>query len=308
VSLSVTDPIGQAFERTRLVLFQPFDFGKWLRLGFCAFLMGLAQGGGGGGGGTGSPPNMGGADMPDWRPVTGWIHEHLAIIILVASIVVALAILLTLLCTWLSSRGHFMFLDGVARNRGAVVEPWHEYRAEGNSLFAFRICLVLIGLLVVFLIGGLGVLVAWSDIQRQEFGPAGVGAIILVVMMLIGFALVMALVGLFLKDFVVPIMYLKRIGVLAAWGVFRDHVLAGNAGSIALYVLMKMALAVGAGMVAAMLMLLTCCLAALPYVGSVILLPVLVFLRAYSLYFLAQLGPKWSVFDIHEPVWAGEPV
>jgi hypothetical protein len=41
---------------------------------------------------------------------------------------------------------------------------------------------------------------------------------------------------------------------------------------------------------------LTCCLAAIPYLGSVILLPLLVFDRAYPLYFLEQFGPEWRFF------------
>ena len=37
--ISVIDPISPAIERTKLVLFQPFDLGKWFKLGFCAFLV-----------------------------------------------------------------------------------------------------------------------------------------------------------------------------------------------------------------------------------------------------------------------------
>ena len=39
-----------------------------------------------------------------------------------------------------------------------------------------------------------------------------------------------------------------------------------------------------------------CCLALLPYVGTVVLLPVLVFQRAYSLHFFAQFGTSYDVF------------
>ncbi len=34
----------------------------------------------------------------------------------------------------------------------------------------------------------------------------------------------------------------------------------------------------------------------LPFVGTVLLLPVLIFKRAYSLYYLAQYGPQYDVF------------
>ena len=42
----------------------------------------------------------------------------------------------------------------------------------------------------------------------------------------------------------------------------------------------------------------TCCIAAIPYVGTVILLPIPVTLGAFSLLFLRQFGPDYDV-------WAG---
>jgi hypothetical protein len=44
-----------------------------------------------------------------------------------------------------------------------------------------------------------------------------------------------------------------------------------------------------------------CCLMALPFLGTVLLLPVLVFKQAYSLYFLAQFGPEYDVFPPAPP-------
>jgi hypothetical protein len=34
----------------------------------------------------------------------------------------------------------------------------------------------------------------------------------------------------------------------------------------------------------------------IPYLGTVLMLPILVFERSYSLYYLAQYGPEWDVF------------
>ncbi len=39
MKISVTDPISPAIERTKFVLFRPFDIGKWFKLGFCAVLV-----------------------------------------------------------------------------------------------------------------------------------------------------------------------------------------------------------------------------------------------------------------------------
>jgi hypothetical protein len=35
---------------------------------------------------------------------------------------------------------------------------------------------------------------------------------------------------------------------------------------------------------------------AIPYLGTVLYLPVLIFHRAYSLYYLAQFGPEYDLF------------
>jgi hypothetical protein len=50
-----------------------------------------------------------------------------------------------------------------------------------------------------------------------------------------------------------------------------------------------------------------CCLMVLPYVGTVVLLPMLVFERSYSLYYLAQFGPAYAVFPPLPPDLAALP-
>jgi hypothetical protein len=34
---------------------------------------------------------------------------------------------------WVASRGRFIFTDCLVKQRGAIVEPWREFRREGNS-------------------------------------------------------------------------------------------------------------------------------------------------------------------------------
>jgi hypothetical protein len=47
-TVSVTVPLGQAIDRVKLVLFRPFDLGKWFVIGFCAWLAQLGETGFGG--------------------------------------------------------------------------------------------------------------------------------------------------------------------------------------------------------------------------------------------------------------------
>jgi hypothetical protein len=91
-------------------------------------------------------------------------------------------------------------------------------------------------------------------------------------------------------------MYLRRLRVLQAWGVFRQELLAGHGGTFVLYVLFKMVIGLCLGFIGAFATCCTCCVAVIPYLGSVILLPLLAFNRAYSLYFLEQFGPEWRFF------------
>jgi hypothetical protein len=226
-----------------------------------------------------------------------WIHAHLALVIALAVVVFLVFLALGLVLTWIRSRGKFMFLDGVVRNRAAVVEPWHEFARQGNSLFLFAFCFSLAAAAVALVVAGAGLALAWPDIRAERFGAGALLALLVGGPLLFAELLACGIVHVLLEDFVVPAMYLRRQRVLEAWSTVRREVLAGQVGTIILYFLMKIVLAMGVGVIALVVTCLTCCLAALPYLGSVILLPLLVFRRSYSLCFLAQFGPGWRCFS-----------
>jgi hypothetical protein len=260
--------------------------------------MGLGEGGGGGSSGGQASARSGHVDP---EPVLQWVRENFPIVVAIVVAVFLACLLIGLLLTWLSSRGHFMFLDGVVRNRGAVIEPWREYRREGNSFFLFRVCLGMFALIVVLLILALCGAVAWPAIQDKAADATILVAILLAVVLFVPFAVVMGFIGTLLGDFVKPIMYLRRISVRAAWREFYDEIFAGRAGTFVLYFLFKILIGMAVGALAMAFVCMTCCIAVIPYVGSVILLPLLVFLQAYPLYFLQQFGPKWQVIPSTPP-------
>jgi len=291
---SVIEAIPAAFRRMGRMLFQPFDIGKWFVLGFCAWLAMLGEGGGPnfnfnlGGGGGDSGGGFGGAG--------DWVEEHAAILILVAIAVFLVIVGLGVVVTWLSSRGKFMFLDGVVHNRGEVVEPWRRFRVPANSLFWFRLVFGLGVLVVLVVLGGLCLGVAWIDIAREEFGGAAVAAIVIGVLGFIPIVLVASVIGAVLDDFVVPVMYLRGRRVLEAWGVFWRELATGHLGALIVFYLMKFVLGMAIAAVAMLATCITCCIVALPYLGTVILLPLFVFMRCYSLCFIEQYGPDWRTF------------
>jgi hypothetical protein len=298
-SLSVIEPIAVAIQHTRRLLFAPFDLRKWLRLGFCAFLMGAGPGGvfGGGGPGTSSGP---GSDF-NLEEAMSWFQEHGAIILTVTLSVLVLLALLVVLFTWLSSRGRFMLLDGVIRNRGSIVEPWHAFRREGNSLFRFRVALGLISLVVVGLILGLAVLISLPDWRSGVFATHAIAAALSAALLLLIWILVMEVIRVLLLDVVAPVMWLHRLPVLKAWKQVLRPLWQEHLGSLALYLLMRAVLGMAVGLLTLLTIVFSCCLALIPYVGSVLLLPLIVFELTYPLAFLEQLGPDWQFFPSDRP-------
>ncbi len=304
--VSVVEPLTPAIERVKTVLFRPFDLGKWFVIGFTAWLAYLGQGGGGNGGG-GSPPGGGhGQANPGqmFNDLRNFAAANIAWLIPLAVFLVFLAIAIWLLVVWLSSRGRFMFLHCVALNKAEVKVPWHKFSKQGNSLFAFRLILHVIGIFGVLCPM---VFVGWLIFAMVQAGQAAVGGIVGAAMLFMAFvaiAICLAVVALFTKDFVVPIMFMRTQTCTAAWGDFMQ-ILGANKGRFIVYVLFKIVITMAIGVMTMLIVCATCCCAAcilaIPYIGTVLYLPILVFDRAYPLYYLQQYGPSYDVLTAVEP-------
>lgn len=291
MKISPVDPIGPAWDRMVRILFKPFDLKKWFVLGFCAFLARCGEGGGTGGNAPAEPPsNLDGQEMRTW------FEQNLELILFIGICVTVLIIAITILVIWLNSRGKFMLIDGIVKNRGAVVEPWREYRAEGNSLFRFRLVLTMAAIVVFLLLAGIPTLIALPDINAETFGAAATTAVVVGALFLIAFITGCVLLQFFIGTFVVPTMYLRRVhaieGCRIAWcSLVKNHLWpAGLLG------LMMIIFGIGASTIALLTTCLTCCLTVLPYIGTVILLPIPVFFTAYALSYLEQYGDDWRFF------------
>jgi hypothetical protein len=304
--VSVIDPISPAIERVKVMLFKPFDLGKWFTIGFCAWLAYLGSGGGGGGGNWNAPhrPHEHHAKIAEGiNSAKEYLLDNLCWIIPLIAIVAVVIIGIGLLIAWLNSRGKFMFLHCVATNKSEVKVPWHKFRKHGNSLFLFRIVLGLIGLAIVA-VPVLGI-VLLIIMMVTKAAPVIVFVPITIILGLIVFvlAIVMSLVRKFTFDFVVPIMFLQTASCIAGWREFLT-ILSVNKARLALYILFQIVIAIAIGTIVFIGFCIGCCfccvslLLFIPYIGTVILLPLLVFKRAYSLYYLRQFGPGFDVFSI----------
>ena len=282
------------------MLFRRGSAQKWFVVGFSAWLAGLAGEGGYKLGG--SSGNEGDRGYDGWGSAFGGVREgwewfqsnEVMAGVIFGAVLFALA--LAVLVLWISSRGKFIFLDNVLEDRATIAEPWKRYRRLGNSLFLFRLIATLLCVplalgfigLFIYLAAGPG---GWAHLE----GAASVGGLVATAISAAALVLVGLYLYFFLDAFVVPLMHRHDLGAMAAWGrfftLFRQRPWWFLACGLLVFVLcMVVASAVF------MTGLMTCCLGflllAIPYIGTVVLLPVLITYRAFTVEFLAQLEPE----------------
>jgi hypothetical protein len=109
--------------------------------------------------------------------------------------------------------------------------------------------------------------------------------------------LLLVLVWSLIASFMTPVMYRFRCRASEAFRTVTK-LIGANPGEILLYCLFLIVLVLATAIIACLVTCATCCIAAIPYIGTVILLPVFVLLRSFSLLFLRQFGPDYDA-------WAG---
>ena len=202
---------------------------------------------------------------------------------------------------WLKSRGQFMFLHCVAENKGEVVKPWKQYAQQANSLFLFKLVLWVAGFAgaILFIVPLALIGIYFMRVGIEFFQLINIVWIALLVFAIIVVAMAVATIKLLTNDFVIPIMYSRGCLIREAWREFWQ-LLMSNKGPFTLYLLFLLVIGLAIGMIVILAVLVTCCCAAcflmIPYIGTVVMLPILVWRRAYSLLYLSQYGPEFDVF------------
>lgn len=287
-------PISAAIERTSQQLFRPFDIGKWFALGFSAWLASFIST-------TGyssySPFDHADEDQETWNFV---LRMGLPTWLAIVAGVGLLIWLVMALISWLGCRGKFMLLDNVLHNRAEVIAPWRAFRRAGNSFFivyfllvsvSYALCLGAIMFAMIFL---------WPDLvagRTHHFAHylplVIVGSIFLLV------AVAVCVFLFFLREFGVLWMYRHET---TAWEAARR--IASLATEQPLYFILYLLIRLGIALVFLTIIVviacLTCCVSIIPYIGSVITLPLSVFLVWYNLGSFAQFGPEYDVRLIEE--------
>jgi hypothetical protein len=306
VALQIAPAWQTAWDGTAQRLFRPFNGRKWLWLAFSAWLANMLEGGGGGS--FSFPTNGDGGEGvgPELERTGRWLTENLGCVLAIAVPVFLFVIAVIVALSYLKARAEFVFLDQVVGDHTRFEPAWHAYRREGKSVWAWRWGLAGAALAAVAVIIGLGILLWLPARHAYETGIGVAVRIALTVPILLLFLLVIltaVLAGFFLKHFVIPIMARHHLRATEAWRRFLP-LLRANGGSFALYTLITLGIWLGVGTAVVLAGCLTCCIGfivlALPWLGTLPLLPVLVFFRLFSVAFLAQLGAEYDLLGSYE--------
>ena len=291
-------PLSHAWNRMQKSLFKPFDIKKWFALGFTAFLANLLDWEGG----NSADDEMGHMDFGDVLDIPhegwDWIHRNpdwTALIVVGIAVITGLIILLT----WLSSRGKFMFLDNVVHDRALVKKPWADFAGIAKSLFLWRLGF---GVVSFVIIGSYLSYIYFEIYDMYNAYASDSDMIIAAIRMSVFFIILLvafSYISLFLNDFIVPIIYKNSSSVWIGWSNFMP-VFQQNFVYFILYGLFVLFLYILVVIFVVILGFLTCCvgfiLLIIPYIGSVILLPISVVFRALSVEFLEQFGEQFKIF------------
>jgi hypothetical protein len=288
---SPVDAARDAYQHARRDLL-PFRLETWLALGLVAFLDQCGRAGGLGSPPVGSP-EIGGRYHPELPPVDrvgDWFTGHLALVMGIAAVAIALLLALTALALWVNSRGVFIYMDDVARGRAEISRPWHEHAERASSYFVWSFGLAVGLLAAMFGLLGIGAVAVLSVMRGGLLAGvfvSGVLALMVPVFVLLLLGGVVASIA--LRDFAAPLQWKTGFACGDALRLLLSLVRA-SPGPFVLYLLLKVAFAIAATIVITLGGCLTCCLGFLPVVKQTLFQPVFYFERAWSLHFLRLFG------------------
>lgn len=227
--IEIFKPFGEAYDLMTKILFKPFDFKKWCVIGFAAFLANLGRGFNFS---FNWNPRGTAAERAEWQNMVNKLQEIPSWIWITGlSVAVVGIIAMITVFAWLRARGAFMFVDCIVKNRGAIAEPWREFKKQGNSLFLFSL---VVGLVMI----GLVILLALPFLLPIFLGAAAhhahdVFLISMIVLWVTAFFLIV-IVWLLIAQMMVPIMYRQKCRAAEAFrGAWR--LIANYPGEMVLY-------------------------------------------------------------------------
>jgi hypothetical protein len=288
--ISAVDTISLAFQHTKRQLLEPFRFGQWVRLAFVGLLAGEL----GSGSSFNFPSSFKGPHQPSGP---GFPSIDPAILTAVIAVLVISGLVLFVVFTYISSVMRFILFDSVLVRECHIRAGWSRRQDPGWKLFLWHLGFGLVIFVTMVILVGIPALFAfangWFRAPREHVAALVLTGIV-VLLLLSVCAFVIAVVHVFTKDFVVPQMALEGIGAIEGWRRLW-LMMQQDKGGYFIYALMKVALAIGAGIVVGIASFILIMVVAIPAVAMV-----LVGVTAGK-----TAGLTWNVFTITVAVVVG---
>jgi len=197
----------------------------------------------------------------------------IALLAVIVSVVLLFIGIFVLLWMWLTSNFSFVFIDSIVKNDASFRVPFHRNKAQGSSYFKWNIvfssiALLVFGIILYFPIAQFIKAGVFADTSLADIGQSlSIALKYLPVLLLAG--VIFFLIGFFTREFVLPIMYKRKTGILKAWGILLG-IFKKNIGEIALFLLVRAGLFIVA--LAAIVILVIIGIIALLLIGGLIAL------------------------------------
>jgi hypothetical protein len=324
--ISAIDTITLAFQHTKRQLVEPFRFGQWTRLAVVGLLAGEM-----GSGGCNVPSNF------NWPQQPGSSRHFLeqglpnidpAILGGLIATLVVIGLVFVIVMMYVSSVMRFILFDSVLAKQCHIWQGWKRRQGPGWRYFLWQLGYLLAVLASLVVLLGIPAGIAFASGWFTAPGEHVLGLVlsgIVEFFLLFFFFVIAALVHVLTKDFVVPQMALEGIGAIDGWRRLWP-MLQAEKGGYSVYILMKIVLAIGAGIVVGLASLILGLIVAIPtvalgiiavltgktagltwnaftitvaivvgcvlcaaffYMVSLIAVPAIVFFPAYAIYFFA---------------------
>jgi len=298
VPISAVDTINLAFQHTKRQLFQPFRFWQWTRLAIVGLLAGEMGSGGGNinfPSGFNFPQKAGGGSQH--LLAQNFPHLDPAILGGLIAVLAITGLVFIIVLMYISSVMRFILFDSILAKECRIRAGWSRRQGPGWRYFLWHLGFMFVSLACMAVLVGVPALIAfargWFSAPRQHLVPLIVlGIFVFLVVVIFGIAA--AIVQVLTKDFVVPQMALEGIGPIEGWRRLWP-MMQGEAGGYAVYIGMKIVLAIGAGIVVGITSLILALIFAVPVIGVIVA----------AVFAGKAAGVTWNVFTITAAIVAG---
>jgi hypothetical protein len=343
--ITAVDSITPALEHTKQQLFKPLRIGQWTKLAFVGLLAG-ELGGNGFNRSNFNFPSHPGTGPHAGLPGSLGIDPALLAAFITAAIIAAVAIGIILM--YVGSVMRFILFDSIIARECHIRWGWSRRLGPGWRYFVWKLFYILLTLAGIVVLVGIPLAFAFAKgwlKEPKEHMPALVLGGVILFMVFFLFFVATAVILVLTKDFVVPQMALENVDAMEGWRRLWPMMQA-ETGAYAAYIVMKIVLAIVAGILIGVAALILGLLFAIPTVGLSILavltgkaagltwnaytitlaivvgcvllgiflylvalisVPAIVFFPAYSMYFFAGRYPRLAAVLYPAPPAAPVP-